>query len=50
MLKVDLECDLEIVFLFVILIVYDILIVSADEIIDLDLNGVREQILEKISV
>ena len=49
-LEIDLKCDLEVIYFFIVFIVYDILVVSADEIIDCDLHGIGKQILEKIAV
>ena len=50
MLKIDLERDLEIINLLIVFIVNDILIVTPDKVIDLNLNGIGKQIFQKIAV
>ena len=50
MLKIDLERDLEVINLLIVFIVNDILIVTPDKVIDLNLNGIGKQIFQKIAV
>ena len=50
MLKIDLERNLEVINLLIVFIVNDILIVTPDKVIDLDLNGIGKQIFQKIAV